>query len=77
MACWGHHHLSGWPSQRLPWGSQGYAITDSTRGSEGLLNARAGRPQKRVTTADPGSGDMVLATDSTLSGDFRGPHCPS
>ena len=58
VACWGHHHLYSWPSQRLPVGGPGLQdnrFHTSTRGfCEGLLNARSGRPQKEVTTADSG-----------------------
>ena len=63
VACWGHH-LSSWSSQRLPLGGPGLQdnrFHTSTRGfCEGLLNARSGRPQKEVTTADSGIGDIPL-----------------
>lgn len=63
VACWGHH-LFSWSSQRLPLGGPGLQdnrFHTSTRGfCEGLLNARSGRPQKEVTTADSGIGDIPL-----------------
>lgn len=83
----GHHHLSSWPSPGAAIGGPGLQdnrFHTSTRGfCEGLLNARSGRPQKEVTTADSGIGDIPLDPSrcwpwtDVLSEDCRAPSGPS
>lgn len=78
QSCWGHCPLS-WlsPLKDSPRKAQGSTTTNSTSGSECLLNARSGRPRGRGGTADRPCPMPCWPWTTALSGASRGPSCPS